>query len=116
MARYGWWIIAAVVLVLAAIGGFIWWQDQQEVKAGEQGETLLAALDSIDAGNRSAAAPKLDELAASDVDGYRAAALFARASSQAEASQVRGGDRHLALDRRRRGPRRALSRRSPWSG
>ena len=87
VARYGWWLLAAIVLILGAVGGYIWWRGQQEVKAAEQGETLVATLDQIDAGNRSAAAPKIGELAASEVDGYRAAALFARASSQTEAGQ-----------------------------
>jgi hypothetical protein len=87
VARYGWWIFAAVVLVLGAIGGAIWWQGRQQAEAAAQGETLLDALESIDAGNRSAASPKIGELAASDIDGYRVAALFARASNQAEAGQ-----------------------------
>ena len=26
VARYGWAIIAAIVLVLGAIGGWLWWQ------------------------------------------------------------------------------------------
>jgi hypothetical protein len=87
VARYGWWIFAAVVLVLGAIGGAIWWQGRQQAEAAEQGETLVDALETIDAGNRSAASPKIGELAASDIDGYRVAALFARASNQAEAGQ-----------------------------
>ena len=85
VSRWGWAIVAAVVLAIAAIGGFIWWQDRQRVQAGEQGEALLKALDSLDAGNREAAAPVIDELAESDVRGYRAAALFARATAEAEA-------------------------------
>lgn len=87
VARYGWWIFAAVLLVLGAIGGAIWWRGHQQAQAAAQGETLLDALETIDAGNRSAAAPKIGELAASDIDGYRVAALFARASNQAEAGQ-----------------------------
>lgn len=87
VARYGWWIFAAILLVLGAIAGAIWWQGRQEAQAAEQGETLIEALDSIERGNRNAASPKLGELAASDVDGYRVAAFFARASNQAEAGQ-----------------------------
>ena len=85
VSRYGWWMLAAVVLILGAVGGTIWWRSHQQAQAGSQGETLIAAFDSIEAGNRTAAAAKIGELAESDVDGYRVAALFARAASQSEA-------------------------------
>ena len=84
-ARYGWAIVAAVILVLGAIGGYIWWQNRQQEQAAAHGETLLEALDGLESGNRNAAMPKIDQLAESDVDGYRAAALFARATAQSEA-------------------------------
>lgn len=87
MARYGWWIVAAIVLMLGSIGGFIWWQNRQEAKAAEQGQVLLDVMQSIESGNRGAASPKIAELAGSEVEGYRVAALFARASTQAEAGQ-----------------------------
>ena len=87
VARYGWWIFAAIVLVLGAVGGFLWWKERQSARAGEQGEVLVEAVDAIAAGNRTAAAPKIAEIAASDTDGYRVAALFARASIQVEAGQ-----------------------------
>jgi hypothetical protein len=85
LRRYGWWLIAAFVLVLGAIGGWIWWQERGKSVAGTQGETLVAALDSLEGGNRAAAAPQLAELAASEIAGYRAAALFARANSETTA-------------------------------
>ena len=88
LKRYGWWLIAAFVLVLGAVGGWIWWKEHKQSVAGVQGETLTAALDSLEAGNRAAAAPKLAELANSDVAGYRAAALFARANSETSAGNT----------------------------
>ena len=87
VARYGWAIAAAVLLVLGAIGGFIWWQGRQAEQAAAQGETLAETLDALEGGNRNAALPKVDRLAASDIEGYRAAALFARATAQSEAGQ-----------------------------
>lgn len=86
VARYGWAIFAAILLVLGAIGGFIWWQNRQQEQAAAQGESLLEALDSLENGNRNAAMPKVGELAESDIAGYRAAALFARATAQSEAN------------------------------
>jgi len=85
VARYGWWIVAGVLLLLGAVGGVIWWQNQQREEASAQGETLLEALDGMESGNVAAAAPKIAEIAGSDVEGYRVAALFARATTEAEA-------------------------------
>ncbi|MGZ8312853.1 MAG: tetratricopeptide repeat protein [Allosphingosinicella sp.] len=88
VSRYGWWLFAGVVLVLAAIGGFIWWQNRQQELAGAQGTALLEALDTMESGNRNAAIPKVAELVGSDVEGYRVAGLFARATTAAEAGNA----------------------------
>ena len=89
MKRYGWAIVAAVA---ARAGGDrrldLVEGARQQRRAEAQGETLIAALDSLEAGNRGAAAPKLAALAGSDVPGYRAAALFARANSQTAAGNA----------------------------
>jgi hypothetical protein len=85
--RYGTLVIAGIVLFIAAIGGIIWWMNQREVKAGARGETLISAFDDISSGKRSAAQAKLDELAKSGVDGYRAAALLTQADVASDASQ-----------------------------
>lgn len=87
VARYGWAIIGGIVLLLGAIGGYIWWQERQQQQAQTQGESLLEALDSLENGNSSAAATKLGPLAESNIHGYRVAGLFARASSQVEQGQ-----------------------------
>lgn len=88
VARYGWWILGGVVLLIAGIGGFFWWQNERAERASAQGEALLNALDAAEAGNRNAAAARLAELAESSSPGYRAAALFARANSQLGANNV----------------------------
>jgi hypothetical protein len=85
VSRYGWAIVAAILLVLGAIGGYIWWQGRKAEQAAGQGQSLLEALDTIESGNRNAALPKINALAASEVEGYRAAGLFARANAEAEA-------------------------------
>lgn len=88
--RYGWWIIASVVLVISAVGGWIWWSGRQATARENAGETLIAAMSQVEAGNQSAVAaqPQLNALAQDDVEGYRAGALFARATVQAQGGNV----------------------------
>ena len=77
--RYGWLIVGGVVLLLAAIGGFIYWQYRQEVRQGEYGERLTGLFADIEA-NRTAGVPaKLEAIAAEGGPGYRAAALLTKA-------------------------------------
>jgi hypothetical protein len=88
--RFGKLVIAGIVLLLAAIGGFIWWQNQKEVKAGEQSETLVSAFDDVAAGRRNAALPKFDALIQSGSDGHRAAALLTKANIAVERKDLKG--------------------------
>ncbi|MFL6846257.1 MAG: tetratricopeptide repeat protein [Allosphingosinicella sp.] len=88
--RFGKLVIAGVVLVLALIGGFIWWQNHKEVKAGERGEKLIAAFDDIAAHRKAAATGKLDELARSGSQGHRAAALLTKADLAIEGKDLKG--------------------------
>lgn len=88
--RFGKLIIAGVLLVIAAIGGFIWWQNQKVVKAGERSATLVEAFDDVEAGRKKAAAPKLDQLVESGSDGHRAAALLTKAGLAADADDLKG--------------------------
>jgi hypothetical protein len=90
--RFGKLAIAGVVLVLAAIGGAIWWNNQKQVEAGKQGDTLVAAFEEIAAGRPKAAAPKLDELAKSDAEGYRAGALLTKAALAVERNDLAGAE------------------------
>ena len=88
--RFGKLVIAGILLVLALIGGFIWWQNQKQVKAGERSETLVAAFDDVAAGRRSAALPKLNGLVESGSDGHRAAALLTKADVAIESKDLKG--------------------------
>lgn len=88
VSRYGWAILGAVVLVIASVGGWLWWQNSQQEQAAQQGEALIDALDSMEAGNRVAAKGKVDQLADSEIEGYRAAALFTRANNQIAGGNV----------------------------
>ena len=77
--RYGVLIVAAVLLFLAAVGGYLYWQNRQEQRAGENGELLTAAFEDVQAKKTKEAADKLDRLAANGGDGYRAAAILTKA-------------------------------------
>ena len=89
--RYGWWIIGGVVLVLAAVAGWIWWSDRQSAARESAGETLVAVVDQLETGNQAftAAQPQINALAGNDIEGYRAAALFSRANGQAQSGDIR---------------------------
>jgi hypothetical protein len=88
--RFGKLVIAGVVLLLALLGGVIWWQNQKVVKAGERSATLVEAFNEVDSGRKKAAIPKLDGLVESGSDGHRAAALLTKAGLAAEADDLKG--------------------------
>jgi hypothetical protein len=88
--RYGKLAIAGVVLLLAAIAGAIYWNNQQQVQAGKQGEQLISAFDDISGANKGPATAKLDTLAKAGQPGYRAAALLTKADLAIEANNLPG--------------------------
>ena len=79
--RHGRWIVAGAVLFLAALAGFLYWQERKQEKAGENAETLVSVFDDIQTGKSKAAQPKLDRLASEGGAGYRAAALMTKADT-----------------------------------
>jgi hypothetical protein len=77
--KYGGWLIAAVVLFLAASGGFIYWQQLKQQRYERQVEQLAEVFKGI-GGNTASAAKQLDDLSQSGSKGVRATALFTRAA------------------------------------
>jgi len=73
-------LISAVVLFLAAAGGWIWWQNYQRQKAGEQVEELAAVFQEIGKGNSKQAEPRLKALEANANDAVRTTAIFTGAA------------------------------------
>jgi hypothetical protein len=88
--RYGKLVVAGVVLLLAAIGGFLYWQHRQEEAAGRRAEELIQVFEQIQAGSTKEALPRLDAMAAEGGDGYRAAALLTKADLAAQANDDAG--------------------------
>jgi hypothetical protein len=92
--KYGAWIIAAVALVLAAIGGWIYWQDRQAKAAAEDSEVLAQIYTDIGSGKLATVPQRLDALAGETSGALRASAMLARA-----AVAIEQNDRTLAAAR-----------------
>ena len=78
--KYAPWLIAAVVLFLVAIGGWIYWQSRQQQQAAQQSEQLNQIYSDIASGKLANVPERLNQLAAEGDDIVRASALFASAS------------------------------------
>jgi hypothetical protein len=76
----GAWLIAAVLLFLAASGGFIWWKQHQVQRSAAEVEKLAAIYKDVGSGNMAQAPQQLDALSKSGSKAVRASALFARAA------------------------------------
>ena len=90
---YGKWIVAAVILLLAAVGGYLYWQNRQQEQASQESETMSAALDKAESGNVKGAVADLTPIGQSSSDVNRASAELARA-----ALALRQNDRKTAID------------------
>jgi len=74
-SRYGVPLIAGIVLGLAALGGYLWWDGSQKEAAGERSEKYIVALDELEAQDIAAADKQLALIAD---DGNSASAVSAR--------------------------------------
>lgn len=90
--EYGGWLIAGLILFLAACGGWIYWQQYQQQRSEKQVEELAQIFTDIGSGTIGTAPQKLDTLAKSGRKGVRASALFTRA-----ALALQQNDHKLAL-------------------
>jgi hypothetical protein len=73
------WIIAGVVLFLAACGGIIWWQQHKIDRSSAQVEELSEIYRDISIGNTTKAPQQLSELSDSGSKAIRASADFTAA-------------------------------------
>jgi hypothetical protein len=94
--RYGTWIALGILLFLAAVAGWLYWQEQQRQKAARETEQLAEIYRQVGTGNAKAAVPRLDPLAADGTDVTRASALFASAAVALEQN-----DRKTAIEKYR---------------
>jgi hypothetical protein len=88
--RWGRWVIVGVIAAILAFGGYLFWQNRQQVAAGEQGEQLASVFDDLAANNTAAAEPKLAELAQSDSQAMRVMARFTEADMLLARDDLKG--------------------------
>ena len=89
--RYGRWLLAALVLGLAAFGGWLYWQHHSKTQSEAVSEKLDAVL-SVAAGGGTPDAKEIDALTQASQPGYRASALLVKAGTAS-----RKGDSKAAI-------------------
>lgn len=110
--RWGVVLIAAVVIGLVALAGFLWWQQQQRLRAGAAGEAFAQALTKLETGNLPEATPLLTRLAGGDDKGYAALARLTQAANLVTAGDTAGATKifdQLAADTTQPQPLRDLA-------
>ncbi|MCX8476049.1 MAG: tetratricopeptide repeat protein [Sphingomonas sp.] len=87
---YGRWIIGGVVLLLAALGGWLYWQHHNDRSAGQQGEQYDAAMRLVEQGQADKALPELNKVAGTSGEGYAAMARLAEGNLLLQKNDAKG--------------------------
>lgn len=78
--RYGVWIAAVVVVGLASLAGWIFYNNSLDEESGLRSEEYVAAIDSVKRNNLDGAAKALKSLEEAKQEGYQAAAKLMQAN------------------------------------
>jgi hypothetical protein len=87
--RYGRVTLAAIILGLAAFGGWLYWQHHRKTQSEAVSEQMDAVLTTA-MGGGTPDAKQLDALTSADQPGYRAAALLTKAGLAARKGDTKG--------------------------
>lgn len=79
-SRYGIWIGGLIVVGLASLAGWIFYNNSMDEDAGVRSEEYVAAIDSVKRNNLDGAAAALKPLEDATQEGYRAAAKLMQAN------------------------------------
>lgn len=90
--RYGKWFVAAAILILLAVAGYLYWQNRQKEQAAANSETFNAILTDLGQQKTQDVPQRLDALAANANDSMAASARLTRA-----ALAIEQGDRAMAI-------------------
>ena len=98
--RYGRWLVAAIIIGLAAFGGWIYWSNQKEAAAGANGDKFVAAMEKLDRGNEKGGLADLAVLAKADQPAYRAMAsiMIANVAAKTDPKKAAGAYAKVAAD------------------
>ncbi len=77
--KYGKTIVAVIVLVLAAFGGYLYWESRQNAAREANSEQFVSALDEVQRGNLASGDKALGPVIAAGSDGAQAAARMLKA-------------------------------------
>ena len=78
--RFGTLAIAALILALASLAGWLFWQDRQEKAAGDAGAALIRAMEQLEVGEAARARPVLDAMTRDGPGAYSGLARMALAN------------------------------------
>jgi hypothetical protein len=93
LKKNGPWIVGAILLFLAAVAGWLYWQDRQRKEAEAETERLNTVMAQIGSGQVAGADGQLVQLVEADAEGVSAAARLTRAALALQKS-----DRKTATD------------------
>ncbi len=89
--RFGWAVIAAVLLALGALAGYLYWQDRQARAAGDAGAALTRAVEQLEVGDGARARPVLEAMTRDGPGAYSGLARMVLANDA-----LAGGDKAKA--------------------
>lgn len=87
LRRYGKPALAAIVLGLAALGGYLWWEHSQKQQRNEWGEQFTVALDKVERGDLAGGDKAMQPLAETAGVGTSASARLMRGGIALEKGQ-----------------------------
>lgn len=70
--KWGRWLALAIILIFGSLAAWFYYDSQTDSATGKQGEILIKAIDTLDAGNNDEALEQLKPLENADQAGYRA--------------------------------------------
>lgn len=83
---YGLWIAIGVILLLASVGGWLYWQNRQKAEAARQTEELHRIFGDVGSGREEGTVERLETVAADSDGAIRAVALLTAAAVALESN------------------------------